>query len=119
MQIWLFLGFFIALAIKSPMWPVHLWLPSTHGESATGVSVILAAILLKLGTFGFLRYTIPLFPLASSYLLPLVYLFAILSIIYSCIAALSLLDLKAIVAYSSIGHMNVAIIGLFSNDLNG
>ena len=118
-QIILWIGFFIAFAIKTPMWPFHIWLPLAHGESSTGTSVILASILLKLGTFGILRYLIPLFPYASYYFLPLVLKLAIISIIYSCISALSLIDLKQIVAYSSIAHMNVGIIGLFSNDLNG
>ncbi len=118
-QIWLWLGFFIAFAVKTPMWPVHIWLPVAHGESSTGASVILAAILLKLGTYGFLRYLLPQFPVASQYFLPLVLMLAIISIIYSCITAQSLIDLKQIVAYSSIAHMNVGVIGIFSNDLNG
>ena len=118
-QIFLWSGFFIAFAIKTPMWPFHIWLPVAHGESSTGTSVILAAILLKLGSFGFIRYSLPLFPYASEYLLPLVLKLAIISIIYSCISAFSLLDLKSIIAYSSIAHMNVGVIGIFSNDLNG
>lgn len=118
-QIWLFMAFFIAFAIKTPMWPFYIWLPVAHGESSTGTSVILAAILLKLGSYGFLRYSIPLFPFACSYLLPLVLKLAIISIIYSCLSAFSLLDLKSIIAYSSIAHMNVGVIGIFSNDING
>jgi len=103
-QIWLFLAFFIAFAIKTPMWPFHIWLPVAHGESSTGTSVILAAILLKLGSYGFLRYSLPLFPYASEYFLPLILTLAIISIIYSCFSAFSLLDLKSIIAYSSIAH---------------
>jgi proton-translocating NADH-quinone oxidoreductase chain M len=118
-QIWLWLAFFIAFAIKTPMWPLHIWLPVAHGESSTGTSVILAAILLKLGGYGFLRYSLPLFPFASQYLLPLVLMLAIISIIYSCLSAFSLLDLKSVIAYSSIAHMNVGVIGIFSNDLKG
>lgn len=91
-QIWLWLGFFIAFAVKTPMWPFHIWLPLAHGESSTGTSVILAAILLKLGTYGFIRYSLPLFPYASSYFLPLILMLAIISIIYSCITAISLID---------------------------
>ncbi len=118
-QIWLFQAFFIAFAIKTPKWPFHIWLPVAHGESSTGTSVILAAILLKQGSYGFLRYSLPLFPYASEYFLPLILKLAIISIIYSCLSAFSLLDLKSIIAYSSIAHMNVGVIGIFSNDLNG
>ena len=118
-QICLFIGFFIAFAVKTPKWPVHIWLPIAHGESSTGTSVILAAILLKLGTYGFIRYSLPLFPLASQYFLPFIFKLAIISIIYSCLSAQSLIDLKQIIAYSSIAHKNVGVIGIFSNDLNG
>lgn len=86
-QICLFIGFFIAFAVKTPKWPVHIWLPIAHGESSTGTSVILAAILLKLGTYGFIRYSLPLFPLASQYFLPFIFKLAIISIIYSCLSA--------------------------------
>ena len=102
-----------------PMFPFHIWLPQAHTEAPTEGSVILAAILLKLGTYGFLRFSIPLFPSATLYFTPFVSLLAIIGVLYSCIAALSLIDLKQIIAYSSIAHMNVSIIGLFSNDLNG
>lgn len=118
-QIWLWLAFFIAFAIKTPMWPFHIWLPVAHGESSTGTSVILAAILLKLGSYGFFRYSVPLFPYASDFFMPLVLMLALISIIYSCFSAFSLLDLKSIIAYSSIAHKNVGVIGIFSNDLNG
>lgn len=118
-QIILWFAFFIAFAIKTPKWPFHIWLPVAHGESSTGTSVILAAILLKLGTYGFLRYSLPLFPYASEYLKPFVLKLAIISIIYSCLSAFSLLDQKSIIAYSSIAHMNVGVIGIFSQDLNG
>jgi proton-translocating NADH-quinone oxidoreductase chain M len=118
-QYLLWLGFFLALAIKMPMIPFHIWLPQAHTEAPTEGSVILAAILLKLGTYGFLRYSLPLFPEASLYFAPFITVLAIIGTIYSCISALSLIDLKQIIAYSSIAHMNVSIVGLFSNDLNG
>lgn len=102
-----------------PMFPFHIWLPQAHTEAPTGGSIILAAILLKLGTYGFMRFSLPLFPDASLFFIPLISVLAILGILYSCIAAISLIDLKQIIAYSSIAHMNVSLIGLFSNDLNG
>jgi proton-translocating NADH-quinone oxidoreductase chain M len=114
-----FIAFFIALAIKMPMVPFHVWLPQAHTEAPTGGSVILAAILLKLGTYGFLRFCIPLFPDASAYFAPLVIALAVIGVIYSSISACALLDLKQIIAYSSIAHMNISVIGLFSGTLQG
>jgi proton-translocating NADH-quinone oxidoreductase chain M len=101
------------------MFPFHIWLPLAHTEGNTTASIILAAILLKLGSYGFIRFLLPLFPDASLFFSPLVFILAILSIIYSCIAALSLIDLKQIIAYSSIAHMNVSMIGIFSNNIHG
>lgn len=118
LQYILWLGFFISFAIKIPMIPFHIWLPLAHTEGNTSASVILAAILQKLGIYGFLRFSIPLFPEASQYFLPLITLLAIIGIIYSCISALSLIDLKQIIAYSSIAHMNITIIGIFSNNIH-
>ena len=120
-QKFLWLGFFIAFAVKTPIWPAHIWLPLAHGESSTGISVILAGILLKLGTYGIFRFCLSptLYSGGVIYFLPYILMLAIISIIYSCISAISLLDLKAIVAYSSVAHMNISIIGLFSNSLNG
>lgn len=112
-------GFFISFAIKVPMVPFHIWLPLAHTEGNTSASVILAAILLKLGTYGFLRFSQPQFPEACEFFLPFVTILAILGIIYSCIAALSLIDLKQVIAYSSIAHMNISIIGIFSNNIHG
>jgi NADH-quinone oxidoreductase subunit M len=101
------------------MLPFHIWLPLAHTEGNTTASVILAAILLKLGTYGFLRFSIPLFPEACEFFLPFVTLIAILGIIYSCISALSLIDIKQVIAYSSIAHMNISIIGIFSKNIHG
>ena len=115
----LFLGFFLALAIKMPMIPFHIWLPQAHTEAPTGGSVILAAILLKLGTYGFLRFVLPILPSASFFFSPTIMTLALIGVIYSSISALSLIDLKQIIAYSSIGHMNISMIGLFSNSLLG
>lgn len=112
-------GFFISFAIKVPMVPFHIWLPLAHTEGNTSASVIQAAILLKLGTYGFLRFSIPQFPEACEFFLPFVTQLAILGIIYSCISALSLIDLKQVIAYSSIAHMNISIIGIFSNNIHG
>lgn len=118
-QLILFLCFFISFAIKIPITPFHIWLPLAHTEGNTTASVILAAILLKLGTYGLLRFNIPLFPEACEYFQPLVILQCIISIVYSCVSALSLIDQKQVIAYSSIAHMNVSIIGLFSNNQHG
>ena len=112
-------GFFISFAIKVPMVPFHIWLPLAHTEGNTSASVILAAILLKLGTYGFLRFSIPLFPEACEFFLPFVTVLAIQGIIYSCISAQSLIDFKQVIAYSSIAHMNISIVGIFSNNIHG
>jgi len=111
----LWLAFFLSLAIKIPQVPFHLWLIEAHVEAPTAASVLLAAILLKLGSYGFIRFSLPLFPEASNYFAPVVALFAILAVIYSSLATLAQLDLKKIIAYSSIAHMNFALVGLFSN----
>jgi proton-translocating NADH-quinone oxidoreductase chain M len=118
-QLVLFIGFFICFAVKIPMYPFHIWLTVAHVEGNASTSVILAAIMLKLGTYGFLRYVIALLPYGCSYFQSFVYTLAIISIVYNSITAISLIDYKQIIAYSSIIHMNICMIGIFSNNLNG
>ncbi len=115
----LWLAFFISFAIKVPMWPVHLWLPEAHTEAPTAGSVLLAGILLKLGTYGMLRFLIPVFPLATHYFTPLVYSLSLVAIIYTSLTALRQIDLKKAIAYSSVAHMSLVTIGAFSNTISG
>jgi len=110
----LWFTFFLAFASKVPMVPVHLWLPEAHVEAPTAGSVILAGILLKLGTYGFIRFSLPLFPKASFFFTPLVYTIAVIGIIYTSFTAIRQTDFKRIIAYTSIAHMNVVILGIFS-----
>lgn len=110
----LWLAFFLAFASKVPMIPVHLWLPEAHVEAPTAGSVILAGVLLKLGTYGFIRYSLPLFPKASFFFAPLVYTIAAVSIVYTSLTAIRQTDFKRIIAYTSIAHMNLVILGIFS-----
>jgi len=109
----------VAFASKIPMLPVHLWLPEAHVEAPTAGSVILAGILLKLGSYGFLRFSLPLFPLASLFFTPLVYTIAVISVIFTSFTAIRQTDFKRIVAYTSIAHMNLVIIGIFSFNIIG
>jgi proton-translocating NADH-quinone oxidoreductase chain M len=118
-QLFIWLSFFLALGIKVPMVPAHLWLPEAHVEAPTSGSVLLAGILLKLGTYGFLRFLIPLFPYASIYFSPFVYMLCIIGIVYISLTTLRQIDLKKIIAYSSIAHMNFAVLGIFSFNLQG
>lgn len=113
-QKFLWLSFFGSFATKVPMVPVHLWLPEAHVEAPTAGSVILAGVLLKLGTYGFIRFSFPLFPEASFYFTPIVYLFAIIGIVYTSFTAIRQTDFKRIIAYTSVAHMNLVIVGLFS-----
>lgn len=115
----LWLAIFFAFAIKVPMIPVHIWLPEAHVEAPTSGSVLLAGILLKLGTYGILRFLIPIFPNATIYYLPFIYMFCLLGIIYGSLTTLRQIDLKKIIAYSSVVHMNFALIGLFSLTIEG
>ena len=115
----LWLAFFASFAAKVPMVPVHIWLPEAHVEAPTAGSVILAESLLKLGTYGFLRFSIPLFPYASLYFTPLVFTIALIGIVYTSLTAIRQTDLKRIIAYSSVAHMNLVIVGLFSLNTQG
>jgi proton-translocating NADH-quinone oxidoreductase chain M len=113
-QKFLWLAFFVAFAGKVPMVPVHLWLPEAHVEAPTAGSVILAGVLLKLGTYGFIRYSLPLFPYASFFFTPLVYTMSVIGIIYTSFTAIRQSDFKRIIAYTSIAHMNLVMLGIFS-----
>jgi proton-translocating NADH-quinone oxidoreductase chain M len=113
-QKFLWFTFFLSFASKVPMIPVHLWLPEAHVEAPTAGSVILAGVLLKLGTYGFIRFSLPLFPQASFFFTPFVYTIAVIGIIYTSFTAIRQSDFKRIIAYTSIAHMNVVILGIFS-----
>ena len=110
----LWLAFFSSFAVKLPMWPVHTWLPDAHVEAPTAGSVILAAILLKMAGYGFIRFSIGLFPLASDYFTPLIYFLSIVAIIYTSLVALMQDDMKKLIAYSSVAHMGFVTIGIFT-----
>jgi len=118
-QKWLWLAFFASFAVKMPMWPVHTWLPDAHVEAPTAGSVILAAILLKMGGYGFLRFSLPMFPDASVYFAPLVYTLSIIAIIYTSLVALVQEDMKKLIAYSSVAHMGFVTMGIFSANTQG
>ncbi len=114
MQKWLWIAFFASFAVKIPMWPFHTWLPDAHVEAPTAGSVILAGVLLKLGGYGFLRFSLPMFPDASAYFAPLVYALSVIAIVYTSLVALVQEDMKKLIAYSSVAHMGFVTIGLFS-----
>jgi proton-translocating NADH-quinone oxidoreductase chain M len=118
-QILLWFAFFLSFSSKIPLFPFHIWLPEAHVEAPTVGSVLLAGILLKLGIYGFLRYSFPLFPLASVYFSPLVFTLAIAGVLLASLTAIKQTDLKKIIAYSSIAHMNLVVLGLFSGNVLG
>ena len=119
MQTWLWLAFFASFAVKMPMWPVHTWLPDAHVEAPTAGSVILAAILLKMGGYGFLRFSLPLFPDASLYFQNFVYVLSVIAIIYTSLVAMMQEDMKKLIAYSSVAHMGFVTMGIFSMTRQG
>jgi NADH-quinone oxidoreductase subunit M len=119
LQLLFFIAFFSSFAVKIPMIPVHLWLPEAHVEAPTGISVLLAGILLKTGGYAFIRFVLPVCPDASQFFAPLVYVISIFGIIYGSFAAIVQTDLKKMIAYSSVAHMNLATIGIFSGSLAG
>ena len=114
LQTWLWLAFFASFAVKMPMWPVHTWLPDAHVEAPTAGSVILAGILLKMGGYGFIRFSIPMFPDASMYFAPMVFALSVIAIVYTSLVALMQEDMKKLIAYSSVAHMGFVTMGLFS-----
>ena len=119
MQFWLWIAFFASFAVKMPMWPVHTWLPDAHVEAPTAGSVILAGVLLKMGGYGFLRFSIPMFPLASAELVPFVFALSIIAIIYTSMVAFAQEDVKKLIAYSSVAHMGFVTMGVFTLTVQG
>jgi len=118
-QTWLWLAFFASFAVKMPMWPVHTWLPDAHVEAPTAGSVILAGILLKLGGYGFMRFSLPMFPQASDLFAPLVFALSVIAVIYTSLVAFRQTDVKKLIAYSSVAHMGLVTMGIFSGNAEG
>ncbi|WP_234397700.1 NADH-quinone oxidoreductase subunit M [Sneathiella glossodoripedis] len=119
LQLWLWLAFFASFAVKVPMWPVHTWLPDAHVQAPTAGSVILAGVLLKMGGYGLLRFSLPMFPEASEYFTPLVFALSVIAIIYTSLVALVQKDMKKLIAYSSVAHMGFITIGIFTFSQQG
>jgi len=118
-QMWLFLAFFASFAVKVPMWPLHTWLPDAHVEAPTAGSVILAGVLLKMGGYGFLRFSIPMFPDATVTLAPVVFALSVVAVVYTSLVALAQTDIKKLIAYSSVAHMGLVTLGLFTLNQQG
>ncbi len=118
-QFWLWLAFFASFAVKVPMWPVHTWLPDAHVEAPTAGSVILAGVLLKMGGYGFIRFSVPLFPEATQYFAPLVFGLSVVAVIYTSLVALVQEDMKKLIAYSSVAHMGFVTIGVYVMNMQG
>jgi NADH-quinone oxidoreductase subunit M len=119
MQFWLFLALFASFSVKVPMWPVHTWLPDAHVEAPTAGSVILAGVLLKMGAYGFLRFSVPMLPDASAYFAPFMFTLSVVAVIYTSLVALAQEDMKKLIAYSSVAHMGVVTIGIFTINVQG
>ncbi len=119
MQTWLWLAFFASFAVKMPMWPVHTWLPDAHVEAPTAGSVVLAGILLKMGGYGFLRFSIPMFPVASQLLASFVFTLSVIAVVYASLVALAQKDMKKLIAYSSVAHMGFVTLGIFTFTAQG
>ncbi|MBL4595973.1 MAG: NADH-quinone oxidoreductase subunit M [Robiginitomaculum sp.] len=119
LQTWLWLAFFASFAVKMPMWPVHTWLPDAHVQAPTAGSVVLAGVLLKMGGYGFIRFSLPMFPLASQYFAPLIFTLSVIAIIYTSLVAFRQTDMKKLIAYSSVAHMGFVTMGLFAMNLAG
>jgi NADH-quinone oxidoreductase subunit M len=118
-QIWLWLAFFASFAVKMPMWPVHTWLPDAHVEAPTAASVVLAAILLKMGGYGFLRFSLPMFPDASHFFTPFVFALSVIAIVWASLVAFRQVDMKKLIAYSSVAHMGFVTMGIFAGNEQG
>ena len=119
MQTWLFFALMASFAVKVPMWPVHTWLPDAHVEAPTAGSVILAGVLLKMGAYGFLRFSVPMLPDASQTFAPLMFTLSVIAVIYTSFVALAQEDMKKLIAYSSVAHMGVVTIGIFTFNEQG
>ena len=119
MQNWLFLALFASFAVKVPMWPVHTWLPDAHVEAPTAGSVILAGVLLKMGAYGFLRFSVPMLPNAAAAFAPFMFTLSVVAVIYTSLVALAQQDMKKLIAYSSVAHMGVVTIGIFTFNVQG
>jgi NADH-quinone oxidoreductase subunit M len=119
MQFWLFLAFLASFAVKVPMWPVHTWLPDAHVEAPTAGSVILAGVLLKMGAYGFLRFSLPMLPQASADFAPLIFAMSVIAVVYTSLVALAQEDMKKLIAYSSVAHMGIVTLGIFTFTVQG
>jgi NADH-quinone oxidoreductase subunit M len=119
LELWLFLAFFLAFAVKVPLFPLHTWLPDAHVEAPTAGSVLLAGVLLKMGTYGLVRFNLPLFPNVSQYLAPVISVLAVVGIIYGALVAMVQPDMKKLVAYSSVSHLGFIVLGIFSFNIQG